>query len=324
MAYPYPPPPAVVPQQPLKTGVTATVTAVLGLALGGAVFSKPIVALITLPKGTSVGDLSGGSIAALGLFLLFGIILLVGGILVFTRAAGGLVTLIVGTTLTIALGWLEPLFYDVRYGRFLKASFEFKIATAYGTVACVTLAPVVLVLAVVALVLRPIRRKRAAVAAVGGPPLATPTRPELPAVRLLRLGMAGVFALLAVVAIVLSLVSRRTWRHAGVFWLIVELLAWAVVLAGAACLFAGKKAASLLTLGGAVLALVGAVVEVSYGSSAWVLLVLALVACAAGAALLSPYIGMLIGVAAPALPGGHTPPQPPHQQYPPSQPPGRW
>ncbi|GAA4543776.1 hypothetical protein [Amycolatopsis samaneae] len=323
MSYPYPPRPTAAPYGPpprLSTGVTAIVTAVLGLALGGAVFSKPIVALITLPKGSSVGDLSGGSLAALGLFLLFGIVLLVGGILVFTRTAGGLVTLVVGTTLTIALGWLEPLFYGTPYGRFLKLTFQFRIPTAYGTVACVTLAPLVLVLAVVALVLRSIRRRRAARAAS---PVASPLREE-PGVRVLRTGAAGVCALLAALGILLAAVSPSTWRHAGVFWLIVVVGAWAIVLAGAACLYSGKRAAALLVPGGAVLAFVGALVEVGYGCRAWWLLVLGLVACAAGAALLSPYIGMQIGFASPVRLGGHTPPQSPHQQYSPPLPPRRW
>lgn len=147
-------------------GATWTVTALLGLGMGGIAVSTPI---LLFPKLQS-----GGSVTVLVLFALAGLVFLAGAATTFVRPAGGLVLLIAGGVLAVALGLLEPMLLQAPYGKFLERSFEFHVDGAYGTVGCLTLAPLVLLLAVVGLIVRGVHRRRDRAVAEGGARRASP------------------------------------------------------------------------------------------------------------------------------------------------------
>ncbi|MGH9061368.1 MAG: hypothetical protein ACRDZY_17920, partial [Acidimicrobiales bacterium] len=92
--------------QPRRRGAGAigTVTAVLGFGMGGVAVSMPIVLLTKLQPGA---ELSGASVVVLLLFALAGLVFLAGAVTTFFRPAAGLVLLIVGGVLAVALALLE-------------------------------------------------------------------------------------------------------------------------------------------------------------------------------------------------------------------------
>ncbi|HEY3707879.1 MAG TPA: hypothetical protein VGL64_00780 [Amycolatopsis sp.] len=270
-------------------GATGAVTALLGFGMGGVAVSTPIVLLAKLPSGAA---LSGGAVTVLVLFALAGLVLLAGAATTFIRPAGGLVLLIVGGVLAVALALLEPMLLRAPYGKFLERSFEFRVDGAYGTVGCLTLAPLVLVLAVVGLMVRGVHRRQDRAVAEGR---CAPRQSRLRVVMtgnpaLNRLLATVVLVALGITGILLTLFSMSDWRDGnGVVALVLEFACWLVVAAAGVAMLGGQRFGGRLAIGAAALAFVNAAIEaLGHDWDVWPELAAALVTGVVGALLVRP------------------------------------
>ena len=304
-------------------GATGTITALLGFGMGGIAVSTPIVLLTKLQSGAA---LSGGAVTVLVLFALAGLVFLAGAGTTFVRPAGGLVLLIVGGVLAVALGLLEPVLLQAPYGKFLERSFEFRVDGAYGTVGCLTLAPLVLRLAVVGLIVRGVHgRHDRAVAEGRRAPRQSRVRMVMAANPALnRLLSTVVLVALGVTGILLTLFSMSDWRDGnGVVALVLEFACWLVVVAAGVALLGGQRFGGWLAIGAATLAFVNALIEaLAHDWDVWPELAAALVTGVVGVLLVRPKRAG--NAASPGFPGpspyqgGHA--VPPYQ----GGPPGGW
>jgi hypothetical protein len=299
-------------------GATGTGTALLGFGMGGVAVSTPIVLLAKLQSGAA---LSGGAVTVLVLFALAGLVFLAGAVTTFIRPAGGLVLLIVGGVLAVALALLEPMLLRAPYGKFLERSFEFRVDGAYGTVGCLTLGPLVLALAVVGLIVRGVHRRHDRAVAEGR---RAPRQSRLRVVMtanpaLNRLLATVVLVALGITGILLTLFSMSDWRDGnGIVALVLEFACWLVVAAAGVALLGGQRFGGPLAIGAATLAFVNVAIEaLGHDWDVWPELAAALVTGVVGALLVrpkraesvassgfpepSPYQG---GPAAPPYPGG--------------------
>ncbi|SEO62719.1 hypothetical protein [Amycolatopsis saalfeldensis] len=304
-------------------GATGTVTALLGFGMGGVAVSTPIVLLTKLQTGAV---LSGGAITVLVLFALAGLVFLAGAATTFIRPAGGLVLLIVGGVLAVAPALLEPVLLGAPYGKFLERSFEFRVDGAYGTVGCLTLAPLVLVLAVVGLIVRGVHRGHDRAVAEGRrAPRQSRLRLVLAANPALnRLLATVVLVALGVTGVLLTLFSMSDWRDGnGVVALVLEFACWLVVAASGVALLGGQRFGARLAIGAATLAFVNAAVEaLGHGWDVWPELAAALVTGVVGVLLVRPKrAGRVVSPAHPGpSPYQGGPAVPPYQ----GGPPGGW
>ncbi|HEY2059214.1 MAG TPA: hypothetical protein VGH57_12670 [Amycolatopsis sp.] len=299
-------------------GATGTVTALLGLGMGGIAVSTPIPLLTKLQ--------SGGAVTVLVLFALAGLVFLAGAGTTFVRPAGGLVLLIVGGVLAVALGLLEPMLLQAPYGKFLERSFEFHVDGAYGTVGCLTLAPLILLLAVVGLIVRDVHRRQDRAVAEGR---RAPRQSRLRLVMtanpaLNRLLGTLVLVALGVTGILLTLFSMSDWRDGnGVVALVLEFACWLVVTAAGVALLGGQRFGGRLAIGAAALAFVNAAIEApAHDWDVWPELAAALITGVVSVLLVRPK-----RAESAALPG--FPAFSPHQAGPAAQsyqggPPGGW
>jgi hypothetical protein len=304
-------------------GATGAVTALLGFGMGGVAVSTPIVLLAKLPSGAA---LSGGAVTGLVLFALAGLVFLAGAVTTFIRPAGGLVLLIVGGVLAVALALLEPVLLRAPYGKFLERSFEFRIDGAYGTVGCLTLAPLVLALAVVGLIVRCVHRRHDRAVAEGR---RAPRQSRLRVVMtgnpaLNRLLATVVLVALGITGILLTLFSMSDWRDGnGIVALVLEFACWLVVAAAGVALLGGQRFGGRLAIGAATLAFVNAAIEaLGHDWDVWPELAAALVTGVVGALLVRPKRAE--SAASPGFPGPS-----PYQGGPaappdPGGPPGHW
>lgn len=264
-------------------------TALLGFGMGGVAVSVPIVLLAKLRSGAA---LPGGAVTVLVLFALAGLVFLAGAVTTFLRPAGGLVLLIVGGVLAVALGLLEPVLLRVPFGRFVERSFEFRLDGAYGTVGCLTLAPLVLLLAVVGLIVRAVHGKHdRAVAAGQRAPRQSRLRMVIAANPALnRLLTTVVLVALGVTGILITLFSMSDWRDGnGMVALVVEFACWLFVAGAGVALLGGQRFGGWLAIGAATLAFVNAAIEaLGHGWDVWPELAAALVTGVVGGLLVRP------------------------------------
>jgi hypothetical protein len=97
------------PQGRRPSGFTAILAAVFGLALTGLTGYIPIHNFIGIPSGYSLGDLPGGVLTVLGIYLVAALLLLIGALATFFRSFAGGILLLIGAVLTIAAFFIEPL-----------------------------------------------------------------------------------------------------------------------------------------------------------------------------------------------------------------------
>jgi hypothetical protein len=314
--YPGPPGGYAPPQPKRQAGATAIVAAVFGLIVGGIAFSLPFATLISLPRGTGIGYLKGAALVDLGIYLLAGVIALIGAVTVFVRPAGGLVTLLIGALVASAAPWIEPLLAHIQTGRLFGQAFGFKIVGAYARVSGIVLAPALLLLVVVALVIRSVRGRRQLRPVAPGAPR--------PAGKALPLGMllGGNPVVIRVAAVVILLAvglpgalciqaAKHPQADVGVIGIVAVSLGWAAVIIGGFLVLARKKVAGWVIVGGAALAVVVLAVAAVQGRGyAFTGIGLALVAATVGSlGLVTPGAALL------GLRSGR--PVPPQQAYPP-------
>lgn len=164
------------PQQaPRPSGATAVIAATVGLVLSGLTGYVPIDTFIDIPSGYSLGDLPGGLLIGLGLYLVAALLLLIGALATFFRSFAGGVLLLIGALLTVGAILGEPLLVPYgQYGTYFKYLFSF---TNFGSIAgasALVLAPLLFVVAVIPPTVKYLRYRRPAPQSYGQPPQAYP------------------------------------------------------------------------------------------------------------------------------------------------------
>jgi hypothetical protein len=284
--------------------------------VGGIAFSLPFVTLISVPSGTGIGDLKGAALVDLGLYLLAGVIALIGAVTVFVRPTGGLVTLLIGALVTSATPWIEPLLAHIQTGALFGQAFGFEIVGAYARVSGIVLAPALLLLVVIALVIRLVRGRRQLRTVVPGVP--RPAGKSLPLGMLLGANPTVIRVTAVVILLAAGLPGAlciQTAKHpqvdVGVLGIVVVSLGWAAVIIGGFLVLARKKFAGWVIVGGAALAVVVLAVAAVQGRGyAFTGIGLALVAATVGSLGLVPPGAALLGLRSGL-------PVPPQQAYPP-------
>lgn len=135
--------------QTKPTGATAIIAALLGLVAAGAAGYVPVYFFLRLSSGFSIDDLPGLVLTVLGLYLLAGLLLLIGALSAFFRSVAGAVLLVLGSLMVIAAVLMEPVAFNGTYSLYFRMQFEFRTFVAIVRVVLFAVVPLTLIFAII-------------------------------------------------------------------------------------------------------------------------------------------------------------------------------